>query len=205
MRTRLEIRIKHEGLAWEDTPVAAKVETDIENLGMLAEIIARLHGATTGEEIRWNRKGIFQGHYRVVRGILDEGVIADRILAPPGTHLEVNGQHVLEARLCCDGRDIDMGYMCNMYPGHDGSCYSKNEGLHFSPNDGGKPVCHSCQRDYYLEWFTGNKHRVVDYPYWVCTRCTIKVMNSNQGGWDDPSAVPSLEKAKFIFMGHAIR
>lgn len=52
-------------------------------------------------------------------------------IAPPNTRIIVNDSKFLEVRICCDGSDHIMGYICFSRPGHSGLCYDANKHVEF--------------------------------------------------------------------------
>ena len=60
METTIEFKVKQEGVKWEDTPIN-RIQTihNPDEINKYAERLSKVFET----EIRWNYKGISQGHY----------------------------------------------------------------------------------------------------------------------------------------------
>ncbi len=79
------IKINEQGKSWEDTRpvenVVVKANT-IETVRLEARRMAQYHANCTGQEVRWNIAGSYQGHYVQPQAEVDEASCVGRRLGP---------------------------------------------------------------------------------------------------------------------------
>ncbi|EJS44920.1 hypothetical protein ICG_06108 [Bacillus cereus BAG1X1-3] len=63
-KTKVEFRIKEEGINWEDTPV---IEMDLDvpenNVWNAVHLVAEQMSVNSGKQVRWNYYGQLKGYY----------------------------------------------------------------------------------------------------------------------------------------------
>ncbi|OQR53190.1 hypothetical protein [Bacillus sp. CDB3] len=65
VKTRVEFRIKENGVNWEDTPVIASLELDVPENDVInaVQLVAEQMAVTNGKQVRWNFFERLQGYY----------------------------------------------------------------------------------------------------------------------------------------------
>ncbi|PET92233.1 hypothetical protein CN527_30845 [Bacillus cereus] len=65
VKTRVEFRVKENGVNWEDTQVIADIELNVRENDVVNEVylVANQFAVTHGKQVRWNFYERLQGHY----------------------------------------------------------------------------------------------------------------------------------------------
>ncbi|QWG92825.1 hypothetical protein [Bacillus mycoides] len=65
VKTRVEFRIKENGVNWEETPVIADLELNVPENDVInaVQLVAEQMAVTNGKQVRWNFFETLQGYY----------------------------------------------------------------------------------------------------------------------------------------------